>query len=100
MTPRQLHARYRRIAEEVLFHRCLYYVFGHPILSDADYDQLERELEAFEREFDVMHPESPSQKPGSSLWNDYPVMVRAAVRQHLHKRGLIKEMFPGSEEKS
>ncbi len=87
---RQLHYRYREKAFEVLFHRCLYYCLDRPEISDAEYDDLERKLAAFEKRKRVCHEDSPTQTVGSSEWTDYPVMVRARVRQHLRELGEVE----------
>jgi DNA ligase (NAD+) len=43
-----------------------YYVLSDPDISDAEYDRMERELEALEREFpDLVTPDSPTQTVGA-----------------------------------
>ena len=51
--------------DEVMAHRYLYYVLAEPVLTDADYDTLER------RAREVCPPESPVHKVGSSLPSSY-----------------------------
>ena len=51
--------------DEVMAHRYLYYVLSEPVLTDADYDTLER------RAREVCPPESPVHKVGSSLPSSY-----------------------------
>jgi DNA ligase (NAD+) len=46
-------ARAKRLREEILFHNERYYVFDDPTISDVEYDQLVKELEALE----AAHPE-------------------------------------------
>ena len=59
-------ARMRELAAQVLEHRRRYYVLDDPIVSDTEYDALEREL----RELEVAHPlladpNSPTQRVGA-----------------------------------
>ena len=51
--------------DEVMAHRYLYYVLAEPVLTDADYDTLER------RAREVCSSESPVHKVGSSLPSSY-----------------------------
>lgn len=48
-----LRDRMRELAEQVRMHRYRYYVLDAPVLSDAQYDALEREL----RDLEAAHPE-------------------------------------------
>ncbi|MFF4762862.1 NAD-dependent DNA ligase LigA [Streptomyces sp. NPDC001292] len=57
---RQKHAR---LAEQVEEHRFRYYVKDAPVISDAEFDQLLRSLEALEEEYpELRTPDSPTQK--------------------------------------
>lgn len=58
-----------RYEHEVLVHRYLYYVEAQPIISDFEYDQLEREARA------VLPETSPVHKVGSCLPSSYPEAV-------------------------
>lgn len=80
--------RHRLLCFEILKHRCLYYCCNAPELTDAEYDELERRLKAFERRTGVSHPESPTKTVGSDDWASYPALVRAEARQSLIRRGL------------
>ena len=44
-------ARWKELAEAITDHRYRYYVLDAPIISDGEYDALERELIALEAEF-------------------------------------------------
>ena len=62
-----LHRQWDELAEEVRRHRDLYYN-GQPVISDAEFDELYRRLEAFEEahpEFAV--PESPTKQVGAPV---------------------------------
>ena len=61
-----LQQRLRDLADQVRGHRHRYYVLDQPVLSDAEYDVLEREL----RDLEAAHPEladpnSPTQRVGA-----------------------------------
>ena len=77
MTPAQRHSE---LVREIDSHNYRYYVLDDPIVSDADFDRLLREL----REIEVAHPElvtadSPSQRVGGEARTSI-VQVRHAVR--------------------
>ncbi|MDR3672141.1 MAG: NAD-dependent DNA ligase LigA [Holophaga sp.] len=60
-------ARMKELAAQVLEHRRRYFVLDQPVLSDSEYDALEREL----RELEALHPEaadpnSPTQRVGAA----------------------------------
>ncbi|NLU67012.1 NAD-dependent DNA ligase LigA [Streptomyces sp. HNM0574] len=55
--------RHKRLAEEIEEHRFRYYVKDAPVVSDAEFDRLLRELESVEAEYpELVTPESPTQK--------------------------------------
>ena len=67
MTADAPQARAARLREEIEQHNHRYYVLDDPLISDADYDRLFRELQALESE----HPElrtadSPTQRVGAA----------------------------------
>ena len=62
----ELQARMKNLADELRRHRHRYYVLDQPVVSDAEYDQLEREL----RDLETAHPEladpnSPTRRVGA-----------------------------------
>lgn len=54
----------------VMVHRYLYYVLGEPVLSDHEYDHIERQARA------VCPPDSPVHKVGSSLPSSYHIHIK------------------------
>jgi DNA ligase (NAD+) len=59
--------RHTKLAAEIEKHNRLYYQNDAPIISDAEYDKLMRELEKLEQEFPILQtPQSPSQKVGAA----------------------------------
>ncbi|HHY38574.1 MAG TPA: NAD-dependent DNA ligase LigA [Clostridia bacterium] len=57
--------RAQKLREEIRRHDYLYYVLDAPIISDAEYDRLVRELLELERQHpDLVTPDSPTQRVG------------------------------------
>ena len=53
------------IREKIRYHNYRYYVLDDPIISDAEYDQLMKELEEWERKYpQYITPSSPTQRVG------------------------------------
>jgi DNA ligase (NAD+) len=62
---RKAAARAEELRDLIAHHRKRYYVDDAPEISDAEYDALERELEAIEAEFpEVVTPDSPTRRVG------------------------------------
>jgi DNA ligase (NAD+) len=55
----------RQLTDELNLHNVRYYVEDNPLISDAEYDKLMRELEALERELNMILPDSPTQRVGA-----------------------------------
>ncbi len=54
------------------FHEHRYYILNDPLISDAEYDQLYKKLEQFEKENPALiTPDSPTQRVGNSLNKDF-----------------------------
>ncbi|MFE4412159.1 NAD-dependent DNA ligase LigA [Streptomyces sp. NPDC056821] len=61
--PVEAREKHARLAEQVEEHRFRYYVKDAPVISDAEFDQLLRSLEALEDEYpELRTPDSPTQK--------------------------------------
>ena len=61
-----LQRRMKDLADQVRGHRHRYYVLDQPVLSDAEYDALERELRALEAEHpELADPNSPTRRVGA-----------------------------------
>lgn len=61
--PAEARERHALLAEQVEEHRFRYYVNDQPVVSDAEFDRLMRELEALEDEHPPLRtPDSPTQK--------------------------------------
>ncbi|PZT76872.1 MULTISPECIES: NAD-dependent DNA ligase LigA [unclassified Streptomyces] len=61
--PAEARERHKLLAEQIEEHRFRYYVNDQPVVSDAEFDRLMRELEALEDSHpELRTPDSPSQK--------------------------------------
>ncbi|HEY3276410.1 MAG TPA: NAD-dependent DNA ligase LigA [Syntrophorhabdaceae bacterium] len=59
--------RIRKLRRELDHHNYRYYVLDDPVVSDAEYDRLMKELQDLETEFpELITPDSPSQRVGST----------------------------------
>ncbi len=65
MTTAEAKAEIARLSTELERHNRLYYVEAAPVLSDAEYDRLYRQLEDLEKQFpELVSSESPTQRVG------------------------------------
>ncbi|MBK8000500.1 MAG: NAD-dependent DNA ligase LigA [Verrucomicrobia bacterium] len=72
MTHAQAKARHAQLADEIRQHDHSYYVEARPVISDFEYDKLNRELIDLEREFpDLVTPDSPSQRVGGKPLSEF-----------------------------
>jgi DNA ligase (NAD+) len=66
MNEAQAKKRIDKLREEINYHNYRYYVLDDPVISDAEYDQLMRELENLEGQFPHLKtPTSPTQRVGA-----------------------------------
>jgi DNA ligase (NAD+) len=67
MNEAQAKIRIVKLREEINFHSYRYYALDDPVISDAEYDQLMRELETLEEKFPQLKtPTSPTQRVGAT----------------------------------
>lgn len=68
--PKKHHAH---LCEQINQHNYQYYVLDDPLISDAEYDRLMRELETLEQEHpELVTPDSPTQRVGAAPHKDFP----------------------------
>ena len=66
MVPKQVRERAAKLRDQIEQHNYLYYVLDDPKISDAEYDQLFRELVGLETAHpDLVTPNSPTQRVGA-----------------------------------
>lgn len=74
--------RHSELVEQIRAHDHAYYVLAQPVISDAEYDRLYRELRELERQFpDLITPDSPTQRVGGAPLTEFkPVQHLAPMR--------------------
>jgi DNA ligase (NAD+) len=70
--PAEAREQHARLAEQIEEHRFRYYVKDAPVVSDAEFDELLRTLEALEEEYpELRTPDSPTQKVAGSYETEF-----------------------------
>jgi DNA ligase (NAD+) len=70
--PRDVEKRARRLREEIARHNYQYYALDDPLIPDAEYDRLMRELEALEARYpSLIALDSPTQRIGSTPLEEF-----------------------------
>jgi DNA ligase (NAD+) len=78
--PQAVRARARELHTRLHEHNYLYYIKDAPVIPDAEYDQLLRELQALETQYpELVTPDSPTQRVGAAPLKAFGE-VRHAVR--------------------
>lgn len=72
-------ARAAELRQQLNYHSYRYNVLGDPLITDAEYDRLYHELLALESEHpELVTPDSPTQRAGSDLSEDFPKVQHPA----------------------
>jgi DNA ligase (NAD+) len=65
--------RVEKLRNLIVYHEYRYYIQNDPVISDYEYDQLYKMLEAIETEYpDLLVSNSPTQRVSADLTNDFP----------------------------
>ena len=76
--PRAIAKRAVELRDNIDYHNYRYYTLDDPIIPDAEYDRLLRELEALECQYpDLVSPESPTQRVGASPAEAFGEIIHA-----------------------
>jgi len=68
-----------RLREAIRYHNYRYYVLDDPVISDAEYDELMRQLQALEEEYpQLATPDSPTQQVGGEPRDEMGLVEHAA----------------------
>ncbi len=79
MANREITRRVHKLREQIRFYDHRYYVMDAPVIPDAEYDKLFRELQALEAQHpDLVTPDSPTQRIGGKALDGF-APVRHAV---------------------
>ncbi|HEX6339305.1 MAG TPA: NAD-dependent DNA ligase LigA [Jiangellaceae bacterium] len=70
--PAKAREKHAELAEQVEEHRYRYFVLDRPVIADAQFDTLVRELESLEEQYPALRtPDSPTQKVASTYSTDF-----------------------------
>jgi DNA ligase (NAD+) len=72
-----------KLREEISRHDYLYYVKAQPEISDYKYDMLMKKLEELEKEWDLVTPDSPTQRVSGEPVKTFPVVRHRKVMMSL-----------------
>ena len=82
--PKSVHTRARKLHAELHEHNYRYYSRDDPLIPDAEYDQLLRELQSLETRYpELVTPDSPTQRVGAA-----PLKVFGEVRHEVRMLSL------------
>ena len=72
MTQEEAIKRIKYLTTELNRHNYLYYVKNNPEISDYEFDQLMKELEQLEKQYNYREPDSPTQRVGGFITKEFP----------------------------
>ncbi|HOK21500.1 MAG TPA: NAD-dependent DNA ligase LigA [Bacteroidales bacterium] len=72
MTQEEAIERIKYLTAELNRHNYLYYVKNNPEISDFEFDQLMKELEQLEKQYNYREPDSPTQRVGGFITKEFP----------------------------
>ncbi len=74
----EIEIRIRQLREDLVLHNYNYYVLSAPTISDREFDNMMKELQALEAQYPMYaDPHSPTQRVGSDLSNDFEQIEHA-----------------------
>ncbi|MEV6653247.1 NAD-dependent DNA ligase LigA [Streptomyces sp. NPDC051219] len=90
--PSEAREKHALLAEQVEEHRFRYYVKDRPVISDAEFDELLRSLEALEEEYpELRTPDSPTQKVAGAYETEFTAV------EHRERMLSLDNAFDGEE---
>ncbi len=70
--PAKARERHAELVQEITDHQYRYYVLDRPTISDAEFDELMRELQELEERYpELRTPDSPTQKVGGAISTEF-----------------------------
>ena len=73
VTERAVDQRLADLQRLILYHEYRYYILNDPVISDYEYDQLYKQLEAIEEAYpELVTPDSPTQRVSADLTAEFP----------------------------
>jgi len=92
MNETQAIERMKELAEKINKASYDYYVLDNPSMSDKEWDKLYYELLDLEKEFDIILPESPSQKVGGDILDGFKKVEHIEKLYSLGKAQTLEEI--------
>lgn len=90
---RAIEGRIRKLRDEIEFHNYRYYVLDDPVISDAEYDALMRELVELEAEHpELVTPDSPTQRVGAAPAEAFAPVVHRSPMMSLANVYSVEEL--------
>lgn len=90
--PADARDRHAELAEQIEEHRYRYFVLDRPVVSDAEFDALMREIQGLEEQHPALRtPDSPTQKVASTFSTDF------APVEHLVRMESLDNAFTDDE---
>lgn len=94
----EIKERHLKLKEEIRGHNYSYYVLSKPVVSDADYDLLFRELLKLEEEYpELITSDSPSQRVGSKILSEFQSVEHKVPMLSLSNLMSPKEVYDYNE---
>ena len=91
--PAEARDQHQELSEQIEDARWRYYVLDDPTLSDADFDQRLRALEALEEEFpELRTPDSPTQKVGGAVSTEFTAVDHLQRMESLDNAFSLEEL--------
>lgn len=85
--------RIEKLRKEIEYHNRKYYIENKPVISDYEFDQLMRELQELEEQYPQFKtPDSPTQRVGSDLTNEFPSLPHLVPMQSLSNAYSYEEL--------
>ena len=73
LPPEAAELQLRDLRDVIVYHEWRYSVLNDPVISDFEYDQLFKQLEALEEKYpELIEPDSPTQRVSNDLTSDFP----------------------------
>jgi len=92
MDEKEAAARARELRRQLNYHNYRYYVLDDPVISDAEYDEMMRELQAIEEAFpQLVTPDSPTRRVGAPPSEAFQPVT------HLARMLSLDNVFDGEE---
>ncbi len=78
--PQDVLARVKELREQINYHNYRYYVLDDPVVSDAEFDRLLKELTRLEEQYpELVTPDSPTQRVGAAPLEKFETVAAPAA---------------------